>query len=294
MSLFSRPLRKSTAPEMVSHPAERQRLRLFNHVMLLLLTLSAIVPVVILVMNSFKTQAEIGNNPLGLPTEFRVENYVNAWEVGDMGQKALNSIIMVAMTVVAELVLGGLAAYSLARKDPPGGALVMLYMLVASTIPLWLYIVPLFFLWRDLGLINSRFGLTLIYTALNAPFSIFLLRSFMISLPKDFEDAARVDGANELQIILRVVLPLVWPGFLTVGLIVGLAVWGEFQLALIFIQDPNTAPMTTSYFRFVQRFNQDWAMTSAGAVMMIIPPLALFLILQRRFVEGLTQGGLNF
>ena len=115
----------------------------------------------------------------------------------------------------------------------------------------------------------------------------------MIGLSKDFEDAARVDGANELQIITRVVLPLVWPGFLTVGLVVGLAVWGEFQLALIFIQDPDAAPITTSYFKFTQRFGRDWPLTSAGAVMMIFPVLVFFLALQRRFIEGLTQGGVK-
>jgi raffinose/stachyose/melibiose transport system permease protein len=89
------------------------------------------------------------------------------------------------------------------------------------------------------------------------------------------------------------VLPLAWPGFLTVGLVVGLAVWGEFQLALIFIQTPDAAPITTSYFKFTQRFGRDWPLTSAGAVMMILPVLVLFLALQRRFVEGLTQGGVK-
>jgi len=101
----------------------------------------------------------------------------------------------------------------------------------------------------------------------------------------------RLTGANEITVFTRIVLPLVWPGFLTVGLVVGLAVWGEFQLALIFIQDPDAAPVTTSYFKFTQRFGRDWSLTSAGAVMMILPVLVLFLAMQRRFVEGLTQGG---
>jgi raffinose/stachyose/melibiose transport system permease protein len=242
-------------------------------------------------MNSLKSQADIGRNPIGFPNSIHLDNYTRAWDIGNLGITARNSAIMVVLTVTGVLVLGGMAAYSLARKNPPGSDAVMLYLLVATTIPVWLYVVPLFFMWRDFGLINTRIGLSLIYIALNAPFSIFLLRSFMVGLSTDFEDAARIDGANEIQIFTRIVLPLTWPGFLTVGLVVGLAVWGEFQLALIFIQDPDAAPVTTSYFKFTQRFGRDWALTSAGAVMMIFPVLVLFLAMQRRFVEGLTQGG---
>jgi raffinose/stachyose/melibiose transport system permease protein len=166
-------------------------------------------------------------------------------------------------------------------------------MLVASTIPVWLYLVPLFFTWKSLNLLNNRVGLILIYVALNAPFSIFLLRSYLIGLSPDFEDAARVDGANELQVLTRIVVPLTWPGFLTVGLVVGLSVWSEFQIALIFIQEPEKFPVTTSFFKFADRYSRDWSLTSAGAAMMIIPVLLLFLALQRRFIEGLSQGGVK-
>lgn len=204
-----------------------------------------------------------------------------------------NSLILVVGTVTGVLVLGGMAAYSLARLDPPGSNFFMIYMLGGSTLPVWLFLVPLFFLWRTLGLINSLLGLTLIYIALNSPLAVFLLRSYMVQLPRDFEDAARVDGANELQVLTKVILPLSWPGFLTVGLVVALGVWSEFQLALIFMQDPNLFPVTTSYYKFTTRFSRDWALTSAAAVMMIAPILAIFLALQRRFIEGLTQGGIK-
>jgi raffinose/stachyose/melibiose transport system permease protein len=223
----------------------------------------------------------------------RWSNYIEAWQVGGFGTTATNSVILVAGTVAGVLVLGGMAAYSLARLDPPGSGIFMGYMLGTSTLPVWLFLVPLFFLWRVLGLVNNLFGLTLIYIALNSPLAVFLLRSYMVQLPRDFEDAARVDGANELQVLTKVVLPLSWPGFLTVGLVVALGVWNEFQLALIFINDPNLFPVTTSYYNFTTRFSRDWALTSAAAVMMIAPILAIFLALQRRFIEGLTQGGIK-
>lgn len=264
-----------------------------NHVILIMLVIFALSPVLILGFNAVKDRAELGLNPLGLPREIHLENFVNAWNQGQFTRTLGNSVILVVGTVAAELFLGGLAAYSLARKNPPGANIIMMYMLVMSTVPIWLYLVPLFYLWRQLHLLNTYPGLILIYTALNAPFSIFLLRSYLIGLPKEFEDAARVDGANELQVVTRIVLPLTWPGFLTVGLVVGLGVWSEFQIALIFVSDPNMFPVTTSFFKFQERFSSDWSLTSAAAFMMIIPVLVLFLALQRRFIEGLTQGGLK-
>jgi raffinose/stachyose/melibiose transport system permease protein len=265
----------------------------FNYLVLITLVLLALGPLVILLFNSLKSSIEVAQNPLGPPRVLHLENFANAWRIGEFNTTTTNSLILVVATVVSVLLFGGLAAYSLARLQPPGANLFMLYMLGGSTLPIWLFLVPLYFLWNTIGLINSLWGLIIIYTALNSPLAIFLLRSYMVSLPPDFEDAARVDGANELQVLTKVILPLAWPGFLTVGLVVALGVWSEFQIALIFINDPQLFPVTTSYYKFTGRFSRDWALTSAAAVMMIAPILVLFLALQRRFIEGLTQGGLK-
>lgn len=264
-----------------------------NYIVLILLVFFATGPLVVIGFNSLKNDAEIGQNPLGPPRMAHFENYPRAWSLGNFGTTVRNSLIFVTGTVAGVLLLGGLAAYSLARLNPPGSNLFMVYMLGGSTLPIWLFLVPLYFAWNRLGLINTIPGLILIYIALNAPLAVFLLRSFMVQLPRDFEDAARVDGANEVQVLTRVILPLSWPGFLTVGLVVALAVWSEFQIALIFLQNPNLFPVTTSFWAFTRRFSRDWALTSAAAVMMIVPLLAIFLTLQRRFIEGLTQGGVK-
>jgi raffinose/stachyose/melibiose transport system permease protein len=271
----------------------RESSKLFNHLILSLLTTFALTPILILGFNAFKSRSEIGQNPLGFPRTFQLENFPNAWQQGKFATTMRNSVLFVTGTVLSVLVLGGLAAYSLARLKPPGADGFMLYMLIAATIPIWLYLVPLFTLWRTLGLLNNPLGLIMIYTALNAPFAIFLLRTFLLSIPRELEDAALVDGANRFQTLLRIILPLSWSGFLTVGLVVALSVWGEFQIALIFIHDPNLFPVTTSYFAFVNRFGRDWALTSAAAVMMIAPVIIFFLALQRRFIEGLTQGSVK-
>lgn len=264
-----------------------------SHVVLTLLAVFALGPLVILGFNSLKGRAEIGRNPLGFPREFLWQNYPDAWRIGNFSTTLQNSGILVAITVVGVLVLGGMAAYSLAKLNLPGSGVVTLYLLIGSSLPIQLFLVPLFFLWQKLGLVNNLPGLSVIYIAINAPLAIFLLRSYMLQLPADFEDAARIDGANEWKIFTQIIIPLSWPGFLTVGLVVSLAVWNEFLLATVFLTDQSKFTVVTSYYNFTSRFSRDWGLTSAAAMMMIVPIIVIFLSLQRRFVEGLTQGGLK-
>lgn len=264
-----------------------------NHLVLLLLVAFALGPIVVLLFNSLKAQAEIGRNPLGFPRDIILTNFPDAWDVGNFATTLRNSGELVVITVIGVLALGGMAAYSLAKMHLPGAGVLTLYLLVGSALPIQLFLVPLFFLWNRLGLVNSIFGLALIYIAINSPLAVFLLRSYMVQLPNDFEDAARVDGAGEWRIFTQIVVPLAWPGFLTVGLVVALSVWNEFLLATVFLTDQDKFTVVTSYFNFTTRFSRDWGLTSAGAVMMILPIVVLFLTLQRRFIEGLTSGGLK-
>jgi raffinose/stachyose/melibiose transport system permease protein len=264
-----------------------------NHVVLLLLLVFALGPLLVLGFNSLKGSAEIGRNPLGPPAAPVWENYPEAWQVGNFSTTTRNSAVLVAGTVLGVLVTGGMTAYSLAKLNLPGSGVFTLYLLVGSSLPIQLFLVPLFFLWRNLGLVNNLFGLIVIYVALNSPFAIFLLRSYMLQLPSDFEDAARIDGASEWEVFRRIVVPLSWPGFLTVGLVVALSVWNEFLLATVFLTNQELFTVVTSYFNFTSRFSREWGLTSAAAVMMILPIIAIFLALQRRFIEGLTQGGLK-
>jgi raffinose/stachyose/melibiose transport system permease protein len=275
-------------------PARRRQGSLApNYLVLSLLLVFAIGPLLVLSFNSLKTQAELGRNPLGPPQSFMWENFPKAWEVGNFSITTRNSAVLVAGTVLGVLVLGGMAAYSLAKLDLPGAGALTLYLLVGTSLPIQLYLVPLYFAWNRLGLVNNLLGLVIIYIATNAPFAVFLLRSYMLQLPSDFEDAARVDGASEWQVFARIVVPLTWPGFLTVGLVVALSVWNEFLLATVFLTEQDLFTVVTSYNNFAQRFSRDWTMTSAAALMMILPVIVIFLTLQRRFIEGLTQGGLK-
>lgn len=260
---------------------------------LIIFSIFAIYPIAILILNSLKSRQDLGQNPSGLPKDYLWSNYRTAFNTSNFAHHAANSFFLVFVTVIIVLTLGGFAAYSLARLKPRGSGAVMFYMLTVSTLPIWLYIVPLFFLWRQIGLLNNYFGLILLYVALNSPFAIFLLRSYLIRIPREIEEAAIMDGASKLRVLTKVLLPISWSGFLTVGLVVALNVWNEFQVAFILINDREKLPVATSFFAFQQEFGNDWTLTSAVGVLVIAPVLLLFFLFQRKFTDGLVQGSVK-
>jgi raffinose/stachyose/melibiose transport system permease protein len=273
--------------------ARREPSKVPYYVVLILLALFALGPLLVLAFNSLKSDAEIGRNPLGPPLSPVFENFSNAWVQGNFATTMLNNTILTVGTIVGVCVIAGTAAYAMSRLDLPGTDAVLLYLFVASAIPFQIFLVPLFFLWSILQLTNTLFGLIVIYWAVFSPLATLLLRSYLVALPRDFEDAARIDGASELQVLLRVVLPLSWPGFLTIALVSGIATWNEFLFAVTFIQDNNLKPIITSFWAFRSNFATDWGLTSAAGIIVILPIIVLFLFLQRRFISGLTSGGLK-
>ena len=273
----------------------KKREGLFNHLILMILAMTIILPLLVLLFNSVKPQSEFATNPLGFPNEIRLMNYYDAWVIGGYARIFLNSFILVAGTLIVNLTLSGMAAFSLAVLNPRGKMTVVLgiYLLVGISIPAQMFILPLFILWKNLYLTNTRIGLIIIYSALNAPFAVFLIRSYMIQLPSELFEAAKIDGANTLQLFYKIALPLSWPVFLTTGLVVGLAVWNEFLFALTFMQTEAYKPISTILFAFQSRFENDYSLVSAASIMMAAPIAILFMFFQRKFIAGLTGGGLK-
>ncbi|MEV4619374.1 carbohydrate ABC transporter permease [Asanoa sp. NPDC049573] len=264
-----------------------------HYIVLVVLALFAIGPLVAVLFNAFKNNAEIGSNPLAPPTSFTFDNFVHAWTQGDFATTMRNSLIICAGSVLGTCLVAGLAAFALSQLKVPGGGAVVGYLFLGSALPVQLFLVPLFFLWTQLHLTDNLFGLIVIYWATDAPFATLLLRSFLLKIPQDFTEAARLDGASSLQVAWRVVLPLAWPGFLTVALIVALWSWNEFFWAITFIHTPELRPVSTSFLAFQDQNSTDWGLTSAAAIFMLAPVVLLFLALQRKFVSGLTSGGIK-
>lgn len=264
-----------------------------NYIILTLLAFFSVTPIVFLFLNSFKKTTEIQENPFGFPAVMRFSNYVDAWIQGGFTTTMANTLFLTSGTILMVVIIGGLAAFALARFRFAGNNALSFYLLVGTSMPALLFMVPLYFIWARLGLVNSLPGLVIIYAALYSPFATYLLRSFLVSIPMDYEEAARIDGASDIQVLTRIILPLAWPGFLTVVLVVGLGVWNEFLFAITFLQRPELKPISTSLLAFQTRYSRDWGLTSAASVIMIIPVVILFLFLQRQFIEGLARGGLK-
>lgn len=259
--------------------------------MIVILGLYALAPLVVFGFNSLKSSREIASNPMGLPQEWNWSNFVEAWEQARMGTSLLNSGLIALLTAVGVALIASMAAYAMTRLDLPGKGGWILWLLVSSSLPIQLFLVPLVSWWSFLGLYNERIGLVIIYLAVYSPFATLLIRSFLINLPNEYIEAARIDGAGEIRLFFRIVLPMVWPGVLTAGLIAGLQAYNEFMLAVTFIQDRDARPVALSLYSFQQGFTTDWSLVSAAGVIMALPMILLFIVAQKKFIEGYASGG---
>ncbi len=205
----------------------------------------------------------------------------------------MNSAIITIGTVLGVCVIACCAAHAMARLDLPGSGLVIVYLLGTTALPIQFFLVPLFSLWSHLRLYNNLFGIIVIYWSIFSPFATLLLRSFMLSIPRDYEDAARLDGAGELSVLRRVTLPLAAPGFLDhrarvrPGGVERVPARGDLPAST------DKQPISIALYSFQQGFTQSYALISAAGVVMLLPMVLFFLLLQRRFVAGLTAGGLG-
>lgn len=287
-------IRRSSLARMPrSGTGARHRRGIATYVVLTCLAIFAIGPIVLFFFNALKTPQEYAESSLGLPHAWRWDNFSTAWQQANMTAGVINSMVIVVGTALITCIVAGLAAYALARLEVRGTSIFMTYLLVGSALPAQMFLVPLFYTWTKAGLYDTRLGLVLIYVGLFSPFATLLLRSFMLTLPREFEEAARIDGANELNVLFRIVLPNAMPGLLTVALVTGLSAYNEFLFVVTFIQNPDLLPLSTTFFSFQQGFSQDYTLVSAAGVIMIAPMLILFLALQRRFIDGLSSSGLG-
>lgn len=253
----------------------------------------ALFPIALLVLNSLKPAAQIVQNPLGLPQPIRWQNFANAWNHAKFSQTFINSLIVSGMTIALVCTTSSLTAYVIARRKIKSWKIFTFYLLATTTAPIQLYIFPLYFGFAKLGLINNIFGVALIYTALYSPFAVMLLRTYFLAVPKELEEAAIVDGATHWQVFWRVMLPIVSPGILTVALIIGLNSWNEFLIATTFLQKQENMTAVIAFFLLSGQYSSDWGEIMAAALIIVVPVVALFVFMQKRFIEGMAGGSVK-
>jgi len=263
------------------------------YTMLSIFAFIALFPIVLLVLNSLKPAAQIVQNPLGLPDTIRWENFTNAWKHAKFSRTFINSLLVSGTTIVIVCSTSSLTAYVLARKKIKSWKILAFYLLATTTAPIQLYIFPLYFGFAQLGMINNIFGVALIYSAIFSPFAVMLMRTYFIAVPKELEEAAIVDGATSWQVFWRVMLPIVSPGILTVALIIGLNSWNEFLIATTFLQKQENVTAVIAFFLLSGQYSSDWGEIMAAALIIVLPVVALFVFMQRRFIEGMAGGAVK-
>jgi raffinose/stachyose/melibiose transport system permease protein len=228
-----------------------------------------------------------------LPTSFDFTNFVAAWKDGHFGIGIINSVMLTGTTVLITTGLASLASFPLARRRIAGWRIISLYFLTATTVPVQMFLFPLFFVYARLGLVGNPFATALILAAVNLPLAIFLLRTYVMTIPVEIDEAAEMDGATPWQIFWNIILPLIRPGLVTVGIVVGLNAWNEFLITSTFQPGQQNFTMTLGYLSMNNTFSGNQGVMMAGALLVIAPVIGFFLLLQRFFVEGLAMGAVK-
>ena len=257
-------------------------------------------PLLWLLYSSLKTDQAIFQNPFALPAFDALQwvNYARAWTEARISRYFWNSLLVTSGSVAGCLLLASMAAYALSRFRIRGGTAIFLLFLCGLMIPMQLSIIPLFFQMRDWGLLNSRLGLMLVYMAGGLPFAIFILAGFFRTLPGTLYEAAVIDGCSEWRVFWNIMLPLARPGMVTVAIFLFLGTWNEYFTAFMFLSGADseaarTLPLGLANIAIVSQYRSDYGVSFAGLVLVLLPTLLFFVILQKRIVKGIAAGALK-
>ncbi|HEU6444499.1 MAG TPA: carbohydrate ABC transporter permease [Gaiellaceae bacterium] len=266
------------------------------HVALLAISVVWLVPTVGLAVTSFRPRGEIQSSSWWSSLtdwSFTLHNYDLVLDNAKMGPSFVSSLIITIPSTLLPLAIGSLAAYAFSWIAFPFRDTIFLVIVALMVVPIQMALVPLLILFRDLGVADWYVGIWLAHTAFGLPLGIFLLRNFFITLPRDLIEAARVDGASNMRIFLKVVIPLSVPALASFGIFQFLWVWNDLLMALIFVQNSDLWPMTIRINQMQSTYGIEWHLLSAGAFLLMIVPLIVFFALQRYFVQGLLAGSVK-
>lgn len=269
--------------------------KVFAHFFLIFWAITVTVPLLWVVMSSLKSNTEILASPWSLPEKLQWDNFARAWTAANFGQYLFNTVIVAVLSVLLVLVLSSMMAFTLAKFEFPGKNLITGLFVGVMTFPGVLSLLPLFYLVLALNLINSLFGLILIYAAFGIAFSTFFLVSFFQTLPNELVEAARIDGCSWFGAFFRIMLPLARPGLVGVGIFQFMSKWNEFLLPLILIADDDKYVLGVGLVRLSiqQGYRGDWGALYAGMVITMLPVLFLYLVFNRHIRSGVTAGAVK-
>jgi multiple sugar transport system permease protein len=259
---------------------------------LALLSLAFLLPFLWMLSASLRTQGDLLANPQTLwPEHITWDNYREVWQRIPFGRQFLNTVIYAGIITVVSVLLDSMAGYAFARFTFPGRGPLFVVVLVTLMLPIQVTLIPVFQLLNDLGWINTYQGL--IVPRVADAFGIFFMRQFFLSLPRDLEDAGRIDGFSEFGIWRRIMMPLAWPAVLTLGLFNLLYNWNDLLWPLIVTTDENMRTLSAGLALFKGQHSAEYGLLMAGAILALLPMVAAFALVQRRFIEGIATTGLK-
>jgi ABC-type glycerol-3-phosphate transport system permease component len=283
------------APAMAMDLGRSRFLMVFSktlvYVTLLLIMAVQAFPLVWMILTSVKNQREVFSS--FLPQRLDFSNFVRVWKAIDLPTHLLNSLYVTTLTVVIVVIVATLAGYVFARFNFRGKDWLFYIFIAAMMIPGQAILIPMFQFLKTIGLLNTLTGLSLSYLGGATAFSIFLMRAFFVSLPRELGDAAKMDGAGEWGVFWYIYLPLAKPGVATVVIIQSMGIWNEFMFSNTFISSPQSKTIQAALFQAVGRYSTDYTALSSGLMLALIPIFTIFLILQKQFIQGLTAGAVK-
>ncbi|MCX8053497.1 MAG: carbohydrate ABC transporter permease [Armatimonadetes bacterium] len=265
------------------------------HAVLILYSAIVAYPMLWLLLASLKSSRELFESPWGLPSPPQWGNFAKAWVEAGIGRYFLNSVFVTVVSMFFILLIGSMAAYALARFAFPGRGVIQSAFTSGMMFPVFLGIVPLFLLLRNLGMWDNYFGLITAYVAYSLSFTVFILTGFFKQLPNELAEAGLIDGCSHFAVFRKIMLPLAKPGLITAGIFNFFGIWNEYPLALVIIATDSlrTLPLGIANLLMVQHYETDWGALFAGLVIVMLPTLIVYLIFQRQITERLTAGALK-
>ena len=268
-------------------------LMILKYIFLALCVIVALFPIVWVVMSSFKTNAEILTDGISLPTSFKFTGYEQAIAISPILKYFVNSVIISSVATVANVLFLAMAAYVFARCQFRGKNLLFWLLSLSMVVPMTALLNPVYLVINNLGLTDTKTGLILVYTALNLPMSLLILRSTFLSIPRSLEEAAYVDGAGFVRTFFQIMLPCAKGGLASAAVLAFLNNWNEFTFALILTsgQDARTLPLSLSYF--TSQFSFNYTAMFAAITIAVIPSIVIFALFQEQVVSSLTAGAVK-
>ncbi|MFD5624305.1 carbohydrate ABC transporter permease [Streptomyces yangpuensis] len=279
--------------------SEGMVLNVFSHGFLVVWAVMIVLPLIWLALGSFKTDAQIGGSALSWPANWNFDAFGRAWDKG-IGDYFANTLIVMVFSVPLTMLFGSMAAYVLARYPFPGNRFIYYFFVSGAMFPVFLALVPLFFMVKRFDMLNTYQGLILVYVAYSMPFTVFFMHSFFRTLPTAVHEAAVIDGASDTRIFFQVMVPMAKPGLISVGIFNVLGQWNQYILPSVLMQpqtgsDPERYLLTQGLIQLQQQqgYETDLPVLFAGVTIAMIPMLVVYLSFQRQIQAGLTSATLK-